>query len=367
MQRDREGGSAVAVAKVTGHRRPVIRALLLATAVGACALADLAATPTAHARTPAALTAVPATGSQAAVRQGEALTEADRDLLVKVKLAGLWEMPAGDMAARKGVDPRVREIGKMISQQHAELDDLVVRAARQVDVALPSQPNADQQRWLGEMAAASGAEFDQIFVDRLRAAHGKVFPAIANVRAGTRNAVVRQLAQRANGFVLTHMTLLESSGLVTYDALPLPPQPSAAAGGSGTGSAAAAAAAGAAADASTGPASFLAAPWYAGVVLPVALLLTMPRLLRSALRRRSAGRAAQDDDPPLRSVRYDRPRRLEPVRRGGASRRLDPPGRGEPMGRSEQPPKRMPSPYAELADDDPRSPRPLRTNPRVRP
>src|SRR5687768_16892171 len=30
----------------------------------------------------------------------------DRDLLVKVRLAGLWEMPAGDQAQRRGVDPR---------------------------------------------------------------------------------------------------------------------------------------------------------------------------------------------------------------------------------------------------------------------
>jgi predicted outer membrane protein len=153
------------------------------------------------------------------------VSPADRDLLVKVRLAGLWEMPAGQMAATKGTLPRVREIGAEISGQHGKLDDLVRAAAAKVGVPLPSQPNADQRGWLAEMERASGADFDHVFVERLRAAHGKVFPLIAEVRSGTRNDVVRALAQQANDYVLNHLTLLESTGLVDYTRLPLPPDP----------------------------------------------------------------------------------------------------------------------------------------------
>jgi predicted outer membrane protein len=153
----------------------------------------------------------------------EPLSASDRELLTKVRLAGLWEQPAGAMAAQKGVNPRVREIGTMISTQHCQLDALVVKAAAQVGLQLPDEPNADQQHWLAEMRAAQGVQFDQVFIDRLRAAHGKVFPVIANVRAGTRNSVVRELAQLSNGFVLTHLTLLESTGLVDYSKLPAVP------------------------------------------------------------------------------------------------------------------------------------------------
>lgn len=153
------------------------------------------------------------------------ITAADRDFVVKVRLAGLWEMPAGDMAVRKGVNPRVREVGEMIAGQHSRLDKLAREAAVKLQIPLPDEPNADQRFWLNEMLQASGSEFDQVFIDRLRAAHGKIFPAIANIRSGTRNDVVRKLAQEANQFVLTHLTLLESSGLVDYDSLPRPPAP----------------------------------------------------------------------------------------------------------------------------------------------
>jgi putative membrane protein len=77
------------------------------------------------------------------------------------------------------------------------------------------------------MRDGEGTDFDQIYIDRLRAAHGKIFPAIATVRASTRNDTVRKLAQQANQFVMTHMTLLESSGIVDFKALPTAPAPNA--------------------------------------------------------------------------------------------------------------------------------------------
>nr|MDT0656894.1 DUF4142 domain-containing protein [Micromonospora sp. DSM 115978] len=150
------------------------------------------------------------------------VTPADRDLLIKVRLAGLWEMPAGTMAAEKGASQVVREIGAEIARQHEELDRLTVEAAGKLNVPLPDRPNIEQQAWLDEMQRSSGSQFDQVFVDRLRAAHGAVFPAIALVRAGTRNEVVRVLAQQANQFVKDHLTMLESTGLVDYGSLPLP-------------------------------------------------------------------------------------------------------------------------------------------------
>ncbi|MFI7541969.1 DUF4142 domain-containing protein [Actinoplanes sp. NPDC049599] len=158
------------------------------------------------------------------------ISEADRDFAVKVRLAGLWEIPAGEMAQEKSEDPRIQAIGRDIASQHVALDKLVRAAAKKLDVTLPNKPNADQQTWLAEMRDAEGAEFDRVYIDRLRAAHGKIFPAIATIRASTRNDTVRKLAQRTNQFVMTHMTLLESSGIVDFAALPTAPPPAAAAG-----------------------------------------------------------------------------------------------------------------------------------------
>jgi putative membrane protein len=153
------------------------------------------------------------------------VSAADRDFVTRVRLAGLWEIPAGNMAQEKSDDVRIVKIGKAISEQHVRLDALTLEAAAKLQIALPNEPTPEQQSWLNEMKAANSTAFDQIYVDRLRAAHGKIFPAIATIRSSTRNDVVRRLAQEANQFVMTHLTLLESSGLVDYGSLPAAPQP----------------------------------------------------------------------------------------------------------------------------------------------
>ncbi|MFC3384315.1 DUF4142 domain-containing protein [Couchioplanes azureus] len=159
------------------------------------------------------------------------LSDADRDFATKVRLAGLWEIPAGEMAQQRSDDPRIQSIGREIAAQHQILDKFVRDAAKKLDIALPDEPNADQQGWLDEMRDAEGTDFDKIYIDRLRAAHGKIFPAIATIRASTRNDTIRKLAQRTNQFVMTHMTLLESSGIVNFAALPTAPPPAAGNGG----------------------------------------------------------------------------------------------------------------------------------------
>jgi predicted outer membrane protein len=153
------------------------------------------------------------------------LGPADRDLLVRVRQAGLWEGPAGQMAQTQAGSETVKTVGHHLQADHATLDQITRSVASQLQVALPDQPSVEQQGWLGELSSARGTEFDRIFADRLRAAHGKVFGIVAAVRAGTRNDTIRNYAQTAVTVVMKHMTLLEGTGRVDYGALPTPAAP----------------------------------------------------------------------------------------------------------------------------------------------
>ncbi|NJP33203.1 DUF4142 domain-containing protein [Micromonospora thermarum] len=159
-------------------------------------------------------------GTALAAPAGQQLNAADAALLAGVRLAGLWEMPAGQMAAEKGRSPRVREIGAEIAKQHEELDRLTVEAANKLGATIPTDPTPEQKGWLTEMKNARGTQFDQIFVTRLRVAHGNIFPVIGAVRATTRDPIIRELAEAANTFVNNHMQMLESTGLVRWAELP---------------------------------------------------------------------------------------------------------------------------------------------------
>ncbi|WP_285641568.1 DUF4142 domain-containing protein [Lentzea sp. NBRC 102530] len=151
---------------------------------------------------------------------------AGRDLLQKVALAGLWEGPAGRMGLEKSANPKVREAGRHLIDGHADLDRRTLELSRTFGVQLPTQPNEAQQGWLGEMQAApaKSQEFDRVFANRLRAAHGVVYKFLATVRTGTRNTAIRDYAKVCMDTVLDHMTVLEATGMVDFadtDAIPL--------------------------------------------------------------------------------------------------------------------------------------------------
>ncbi|GGM71586.1 hypothetical protein GCM10011609_04070 [Lentzea pudingi] len=151
---------------------------------------------------------------------------AGRDLLQKVALAGLWEGPAGRMGLEKSSSPLVKEAGRHLIDGHADLDRRTAELARTFGVQLPTQPNEAQQGWLNEMRAAPARspEFDRVFANRLRAAHGVVYKFLASVRTGTRNTAIRDYAKVCMDTVLDHMTVLEATGMVDFtdtEAIPL--------------------------------------------------------------------------------------------------------------------------------------------------
>ncbi|MEV7868736.1 DUF4142 domain-containing protein [Streptomyces sp. NPDC088124] len=145
------------------------------------------------------------------------LTATDRDFLVKVRLAGLWELPAGQQAIERAPTQAIRDTGDHLVVGHTDLDKRARDVAAKLGVELPNQPNEAQQGWLRELSAATGPEYEQKFANLLRDAHGKVFALIAKVRHETRNALIRQLASDANVTVLDHITMLESTGKVDFD------------------------------------------------------------------------------------------------------------------------------------------------------
>ncbi|MFD7896422.1 DUF4142 domain-containing protein [Streptomyces sp. NPDC059743] len=147
------------------------------------------------------------------------LSATDRDLLVKVRLAGLWELPAGQQAIQRAPSQAIKDCGDHLVVGHTDLDKRARDVAARLGIELPNQPTEQQQGWLRELSAATGQEYERKFANLLRNAHGKVFALIAQVRHTTRNTLIRQLASDANQTVLDHITMLEATGLVDFDSI----------------------------------------------------------------------------------------------------------------------------------------------------
>ena len=115
--------------------------------------------------------------------------------------------------------PEVREAADHLIVGHKDLDERVRNVATQMGVELPNVPNEQQQGFLAQMDNATDDQFDRVWANLLRSAHGKIFPAIGQVRNMTENTLVRQLASDTNQTVLDHIPVLEKTGQVDFDAI----------------------------------------------------------------------------------------------------------------------------------------------------
>lgn len=147
------------------------------------------------------------------------LSALDREFIEKVRLAGLWELPAGEQAQQKGTTQAVRTAGEHLVEGHTFLDARVRDVASKLGLALPNEPNEQQKQWLATLDQAQGVDYDRQFANILRLAHGRVFSVVAQVRASTQNSLVRALADDANTVVLDHIKILEATGYVDFGAL----------------------------------------------------------------------------------------------------------------------------------------------------
>jgi predicted outer membrane protein len=160
-----------------------------------------------------------------AVGDPGAVTETDRQLLIKVRQAGLWEIPAARTAGEQAASQAVKDTGARIATEYERLDQEARTLAERLGVVLPGEPTEEQRSDLAELTTKWGPEFDQDFANLLRRAHGTVYTLVAEVRAGTRNEQLRAFANQADDVVRNHMTLLESTGVVDFGALPEPGVP----------------------------------------------------------------------------------------------------------------------------------------------
>lgn len=157
--------------------------------------------------------------AQTVTTQYGPLSQADRDFVTKVRLAGLWELPAGQLAETKGTTEAVRAAGRHLVAGHTSLDAHALIVATRLGLPLPNEPNEQQKQWLTTLSTAQGQDFDREFANILRLAHGRVFSVVAQVRAGTQNSLVRDLADDADTTVLDHIRMLEATGYVDFAAL----------------------------------------------------------------------------------------------------------------------------------------------------
>ncbi|MER6211688.1 DUF4142 domain-containing protein [Streptomyces sp. NPDC001073] len=145
------------------------------------------------------------------------LTESDRDFVVKVRAAGLWEYPVGQLGLQKGSTEAVVVASRHLIDGHSALDATCRKIAPMLNIMLPNSASPQQQGFVSTLTEDAREQFDSDFSNILRMTHGSIFNTVAKIRSTTKNTLVRALADQANDTVLDHITVMERTGLVNFD------------------------------------------------------------------------------------------------------------------------------------------------------
>ena len=146
----------------------------------------------------------PAAAAQAAAQP----STQDTEYLQAVHQVNLFEITAGNLAQQKGQNQQVKDLGKMFVTDHTQLDQTVQSTAQQLNVQLPADPTADQQKVLDKLNNLSGAEFDKAWVTAQLAGHVQAIQATqTEISQGSEQSVV-QIAQDALPVLQAHYDAL---------------------------------------------------------------------------------------------------------------------------------------------------------------
>jgi putative membrane protein len=85
--------------------------------------------------------------------------------------SNLAEIAGGEIARDKGRSQRVKDLGARFVADHTRLDDALTETAQDLGVSLPELPTAEQRALAERYRAASGDDFDALFVATQMDAH----------------------------------------------------------------------------------------------------------------------------------------------------------------------------------------------------
>jgi predicted outer membrane protein len=143
------------------------------------------------------------------------LNAADMTLLIGLRQAALWEIPAAKAVAERGSTAKIRQAAEKLAAAQSQLDRQTVDVIAKLDATVRPALTAEQQGVLNQLQeSATGSQYDRLFVNSLRNGYGFLYTIIGEVRSSTRVALIRQLADQANVAFLSYMQTLENTGLV---------------------------------------------------------------------------------------------------------------------------------------------------------
>jgi putative membrane protein len=138
-------------------------------------------------------------------------SQQDTAFLQAAHQSNLAEIAGGNLAQQKGQSQQVKDLGARFVADHTRLDESLRQTAQALGVTLPEAPNPEQQAIAARYQAASGAEFDALFISTQMDAHMKAMRLGQTEIAQGSDPQAKQVAQASAPVIAAHHDQLNSA------------------------------------------------------------------------------------------------------------------------------------------------------------
>jgi putative membrane protein len=101
------------------------------------------------------------------------ITEQDSIFAIEAAKGGMAEVMLGETAQKMATDPKVKEFGKMMVDDHTKANNELKAIAGGKNIMLPEGPGEDKQKEASQVTSKSGKEFDKAYVAQMVKDHEK--------------------------------------------------------------------------------------------------------------------------------------------------------------------------------------------------
>jgi putative membrane protein len=122
-----------------------------------------------------------------------------------VAASDLYEIESARLAAEKAAKAEVKSFAEHLKEDHEKSTAELKTAAGGANVTVSPKLDAEKQAMLDQLKAASGAEFDRLFVEQQKTAHQKTLALLQGYASAGDNEALKAFASKTSDVVKRHL------------------------------------------------------------------------------------------------------------------------------------------------------------------
>ncbi|WP_027376174.1 DUF4142 domain-containing protein [Kaistella palustris] len=139
------------------------------------------------------------------------LSDMDKKFADKAAMGGMMEVSLGEYAEMNGTNAMVKDLGKMMKEDHSKANNELKSWATSAGYTLPATLDQDMQKKVDDLKAKKGADFDKAYTDMMVSDHKEDISLFKDEAAKGGDSNLKSFASKTLPTLEHHLTKSEEA------------------------------------------------------------------------------------------------------------------------------------------------------------